>query len=118
MMCLIDPQAHSSESDPDKRLYWDCGPKAIEKYLGHHLRHCSHNKFCNSLGLCELQIEGTSDKEDTSKSITRFSPKKSKKKEVASRAPSIEILDSDEEKEKSRKRPLRIGKSLSISSCY
>ncbi|KAJ7501651.1 hypothetical protein B0H11DRAFT_2371922 [Mycena galericulata] len=64
VMVLIDPQMHTAEPDSNNRMYWDNGPKAMERFLEHHLRVCSENSICNRLGMRELQYQHEEDVED------------------------------------------------------
>lgn len=57
VMTLIDPQSHSSEPEATKRLYWDGGPRAIDRHLVHHLKSCPKNVICTGLQLRTLEVE-------------------------------------------------------------
>ncbi|KAG6915402.1 hypothetical protein DXG01_011656 [Tephrocybe rancida] len=59
VMCLIDPQAHTSESLANARVYWDGGPEKIARFQQQHAEHCTKNWICNRLNLKNLSIEPT-----------------------------------------------------------
>jgi hypothetical protein len=80
VMVLIDPQMHTyvflrlslrcftgllilcrAEKNKDRRMYWDNGPVAIQRFMEHHLRVCSENGVCNRLDLRNLTYELPSD---------------------------------------------------------
>jgi hypothetical protein len=48
---------HRSEEDSAKRLFWDGGPKKIERFMAHHLKECENNSICNSLHLLTVEFE-------------------------------------------------------------
>lgn len=86
-----------SESNQHNRLYWDGGPKAIERYLKHHLNTCEDNKICNALSLQTVVFDddelGDNLKPGPSTLHKKASPKKSSRR---SRSRTVE-------------QPLRIG---------
>ncbi|KAJ7166547.1 hypothetical protein C8R43DRAFT_1232520 [Mycena crocata] len=59
VMVLIDPQMHTAETNKDKRMYWDNGPKAIKDFMEHHLQVCDDNTICVSLELQTQKYETT-----------------------------------------------------------
>jgi hypothetical protein len=82
-----------SEPEQIKRLYWDGGPKAIERFVAHHLKVCEQNVICNALSLRTVEF----DDEDggLSGSCKLVSPRRSPLQ--------------DKKKGKNAMRPLRIG---------
>ncbi|KAF5372080.1 hypothetical protein D9758_005094 [Tetrapyrgos nigripes] len=59
VLCLIDPQCHTDESDHRLHLYWDQGPEKVAAYANHHTKQaggCKWNTFCNALSLLHLQV--------------------------------------------------------------
>ena len=96
-MCLIDPQSHSyvvefcftdadqvkiihrSEGDSAKRLYWDGGPKKIERFMAHHLKECENNPICKSLQLLTVEFEDELESAGEGKNSKSPLPKRTKK---------------------------------------
>ncbi|KAJ7149434.1 hypothetical protein C8R43DRAFT_1192522 [Mycena crocata] len=56
-MRLIDPQSHSSQPDYRKRIYWDGGPEAIQRFLDHHLKDCDNNYICNKMDMQNMEFQ-------------------------------------------------------------
>jgi hypothetical protein len=73
----------SAETDSLNRIFWDQGPKAIERFMSHHAKICKFNKFCNDLKLRELDVlsddengsKGGQDIESESDEITVMTPR-------------------------------------------
>jgi hypothetical protein len=87
-MCLIDPQAHTTEPRTETTVYWDGGEKKIaawkEQHLGDagpasmapttpedHSSLCDRNRFCNVLALRTLEMEDLDDFPSPSKSAAK-----------------------------------------------
>ena len=103
VMCLIDPQSHScidiffassflmfhcrSEEDSTKRIYWDCGPKAIKHFITHHLKTCHDNAICNALALTTTEFDD-SDNDKLKESHMRKASRSPLKLRSSRRAPS------------------------------
>jgi hypothetical protein len=54
------------------RVYWDCGPSAIQRFLVHHEEMCMQNRFCNLLKLRTLVVEPASDDEGDGEPVRRL----------------------------------------------
>ncbi|KAF8812039.1 hypothetical protein BYT27DRAFT_7208000 [Phlegmacium glaucopus] len=55
IMCLIDPQCHTSE-DPKKTVYWDGGISKIDEFLKEHGVACDTNWVCKALKLKDIVV--------------------------------------------------------------
>ena len=83
-LCLAPHLMHSrAETNRDNRVYWDSGPKAIDRFMEHHAKMCRDNKFCNDLGLRLLKVVAESesgkekDEEDSeSDGVTVITPRR------------------------------------------
>ncbi|KAF8811671.1 hypothetical protein BYT27DRAFT_7088937 [Phlegmacium glaucopus] len=77
-MCLINPQSHSHDSSNQmNHVYWDGGPKAIERFIVHHLKECQNNVICNALQLRTVEFEDSDgDEQSTSNRFKSVSPKR------------------------------------------
>ncbi|KAF8712521.1 hypothetical protein AX14_013037 [Amanita brunnescens Koide BX004] len=74
IMCLIDPQSHSSEENPVKRIYWDKGPHGLREYMEHHRRSCSQNPVCMGMELATLSYVPTIAGKASTSGISKQSP--------------------------------------------
>ncbi|KAF8967103.1 kinase-like domain-containing protein [Flammula alnicola] len=74
VMCLIDPQAHTTAARNEDTIYWDGGAKKIAAWKKQHLAVpsgkgraadglCAENRFCTALGLSTLEMEDLDDED-------------------------------------------------------
>ncbi|KAF8182020.1 kinase-like domain-containing protein [Pholiota molesta] len=76
IMCLIDPQCHTS-TNPKDTVYWDGGLEKIEAFIHEHNIVCEDNWVCRGLKLKDVVVEHS-----TSKSPTK-SPQLNKKSRLS-----------------------------------
>ncbi|KAK7055717.1 kinase-like domain-containing protein [Favolaschia claudopus] len=108
VMVLIDPQMHTAEPQSRKRMFWDNGPQAIQRFMEHHLRACSDNAVCTRLNLQNLHYETGPSPEHDSDVIPDIDLRPSTP--PGKRARSQSILTSPLQRKRSRA-PLRHGTS-------